>query len=334
MTYPAIPTTLLGGAASNSDGAAGVSVPANAAGAIGTGQAAAHTFIPIAWANEMLVQREVEMVFTNRCRRINFVGKKGDTLRIPFVSDLTCQDFTAGIAVVPQVNPEGLKDMVIDRHKVVAVQHDDVFTMQSQYDLRAAFNKKMGYALAKDLEVAAMEGLAAALAAAYKVVAADGVTQYVAGNAADITDAGLRRMIRRLKDNLVPQNMEDWSLILPPSQEEVMLGIDKFTLFQNIGSTDPVRKGLLGRYYGINTYVTPLCPTVNVTERIGFLMHRDAFAVGVQMNPRFQTQYKLELLGNLMVADTVSGLKGLRVDADNVSASNNRISHAIAFYCK
>lgn len=319
-------------------------------GAAGTAQQAANTFIPIAWHRELLVSREPELRLVDRLTRINFVGKKGDTLRIPFFSNLTTTAFVSGVAVVPQVNPEGKKDMVIDKHEYSAVQLDDVLAMQADYNLRAEFNKQMGIALAKALETNCWKafvgtdyvGTSAALSTTYRVIGGDGETAYSnsgSGNGADLTDAGLRRAIRKLKDNDVPGNMDEWTLLIPPSQEEALLGIDKFVLYQNIGSTDPLRRGLIGRLYGIPTMVSNFCPTVTAADgvtkyRVALLFHKSALAVGVQMNPRFQVQYRVEYLANLMVADQLYGVKALRTDDTDVSSSNYRKSHAIALYCK
>jgi len=323
--YPNIDTTAYGGQ-----------------GAAGSQQAAANTFVPIQWSKEMLIQREPELRLVERLRRINFIGKKGDTLRLPFISDLAVRTFTPGTAVIPQVNAEGKKDMVIDKHEECSVQHDDILTMQSDYNLRAEFNKKMGFALAKGMEDAAWTALQAALSSTYKVIGGDGETTYSStssGNGADLTDAGLRRAIRRLKDNNVPGNLDEWSLIIPPSQEEVLLGIDKFVLYQNIGSTDPLRRGLIGRLYGIPTFVSTNCPTVTAADtttqyRVAGLFHRDCMAVGVQMNVRSQPQSTGEYLANPMVADQLYGVKALRTDDSDVTGSNYRKSHAILLYTK
>ena len=91
--------------------------------------------------------------------------------------------------------------------------------------------------------------------------------------------------------------------------------------------------------YGIPTFVSTNCPTVTAADtttqyRVAGLFHRDCMAVGVQMNVRFQTQYKLEYLANLMVADQLYGVKALRTDDSDVTGSNYRKSHAILLYTK
>lgn len=331
--YPDISTTAYGGQ-----------------GAAGSAQAAANSFIPIAWHRELLVSREPKLQLVDRLTRINFIGRKGDTLRIPFFSNLTTSDFTPGVAVIPQVNAEGKKDLIVNQHVYSAVQLDDVLAMQADYNLRAEFNKQMGIALAKDLETKCWKalvgtdykGTSAALSTTYRVIGGDGETAYAdagTGNASDLTDAGLRRVIRRLKDNNVPDNMDEWALIIPPSQEEALLGIDKFVLYQNIGSTDPLRRGLIGRLYGVPVFVSSFCPRFLAADgvtynRVAIMLHKSAMAVGVQMNPRFQTQYKVEYLANLMVADQLYGVKALRTDDTDVSSSNYRLSHACAIYTK
>lgn len=309
-------------------------------GVAGSAQAAANTFIPKLWSDELLVQREVNLVAANFFKRINFRGKKGDTLVIPLISDVTANDKTATNPVTIQTIAEGSVSLIIDTHKEVSHLFEDILMMQSRYDLRAEYNKKDGYALAKALDTAIYTVILAGLSATYKVIGSDGITQWNAagaGNAADITDIGLRRAIQTLDDNLAPDDGR--CLIIPPSQKNALLGIDKFTLFQNIGRTSELQKGMFGEIYGIPVKVSTNCPTVlsgdGVTvNRVAFLAHKDCVAVAVQQDVRVQAQYKQEYLATLVTSDMVYGIKGLRLSDDDTTATGHRKSQAVAIYCK
>lgn len=320
--YPDISTTAYGGR-----------------GAAGSQQTAANTFVPKQWADEMLMQREVNLILASKCMRINFVGKKGDTLEIPFFSDLSAVSHTAGVAVTPQVNAEGKKSLIIDTHMRVPVQLDGDLERQSKYNLREPINQKMGYALAKAQEDSIWTALIAALSSTYKVAGGDGKTSWSnagAGNGTALSDTGLLRMIQTLDDNLVPDDGKRF-MILPPVAKRNILSLDKFTLVQNIGDNKGIRNGMLGDYYGIPTFMSSNCPEVTAADgttkyRVGIMGHRDAIVSAVQLNVKFETQYKLEYDATLMVADVVYGVKALRTDDDDTTASNHRKSHAILFY--
>lgn len=307
-------------------------------GAAGSAQAAANTFVPKMWADEILIQREVNMVAANFFKRINFRGKKGDTVVIPFISDLTAHAKTGTNPVTLNVNAEGQKSVVIDQHYEVSQLFEDVLMTQSRYDLRSEYTKKAAYALAKSLDSALYTALIAALSSTYKVVGADGSTAYAsagAGNFSNITDIGFRKMIQTLDDNLAPA--EDRCLIIPPSQKNAMLGIDKFVLYQHFGNADSVQRGTFGEIYGIPVKISTNCPEVTAGDgstkgRVAFLAHKDAICTAMQMDVRVQAQYKQEYLGTLVTSDMLYGIKALRTDDDDVTGSSHRKSHAIAIY--
>ena len=305
-------------------------------GAAGSAQAAANTFVPKIWADELLVQREVNMVAANFFKRINFRGKKGDTIVIPFISDLTAYAKAATSPVTLNVIAEGQKSIVINQHYEVSQLFEDVLMTQSRYDLRSEYTKKAAYALAKTLDSAIYTALLAALSSTYKVIGSDGSTaaNTTASNIAQITDAGLRKAIQTLDDNLAPA--EDRCLIIPPSMKNALLGIDKFTLFQHFGNANALQKGVFGEIYGIPVRISTNCPSGTTSDsvayRVAFLAHKDAICTAIQQDVRVQAQYKQEYLGTLVTSDMLYGIKALRTDDSDVTGSNYRKSHAVALY--
>jgi N4-gp56 family major capsid protein len=294
----------------------------------GNVEAASNTFVPAMWADEMLVTRESNLVAARLFKRINHKGKAGDTITLPFISDLSANNKTATQAVTIQYNSEGKIAISLDKHKEVSFIIEDFLKVQSKYDLRSEYVKKAAYAITKQIDTDILDLFHASLAAGYKVIGSDGTTAYATGNEADLTDEGLRAANKLLDDNDVP---DDRFLIIPPSQKKALLGIDKFVLYQNIGRTKEIQTGMFGEIYGIKIYVSTNCDTVG-TARVCVLAHQDAVCCAMQQDIRAQAQYKQENLGTLFTADCIYGVKGLRLDATDVSASNYRKSHAVAIY--
>jgi hypothetical protein len=150
------------------------------------------------------------------------------------------------------------------------------------------------------------------------VIGSDGSTAYTgnSSNAADITDAGIRRMILELDDADVP--MDNRVLIVPPIAANDMLGINRFTEQQFIGSGDAIRTGKIGQIYGVDVFISSNCPTASGNsdaDRVGMLVHKDALVLAEQVGVRSQTQYKQEYLGDLFTSDTIYGVAELRNDA-------------------
>ena len=124
------------------------------------------------------------------------------------------------------------------------------------------------------------------------VIGSNGSTAYNGGssNAADITDAGIRRMLLTLDDADVP--MDNRVLIVPPICANDMLGINRFTEQQFIGSGDAIRTGKIGQIYGVDVYITSNAPSAagnSGADRVGMLMHKDAMVLAEQVGVRSQT---------------------------------------------
>jgi hypothetical protein len=98
-----------------------------------------------------------------------------------------------------------------------------------------------------------------------------------------------------------------------------MLGINRFTEQQYIGSGDAIKTGKIGMIYGCDVYISSNCPTTTTastaTDRVGCLFHKDALCLAEQVGVRSQTQYKQEYLGDLFTSDTIYGVAELRDDA-------------------
>ena len=314
------------------------------AGLAGNAQAAANVFVPKLWSDEILVSREKNLVAANFFKRINHKGKKGDTILIPLISNLTAKDMSqVGAPIAPQVAAEGQKTVSLNKWKEVSKGYNDLLMAQSRYDIRGEYTRKAGYALAEVLDTDIFALFPANLPAAYKVIGSDGITQWDptangnTGNGADITDIGFRRAIQTLEDNLV--DMNGVALFIPPSQKNAMLGIDKFTLFQNIGRNSELQKGTFGEIYGIPVKVSTNLPTVLATDgttsyKVALLAHKDSVCSAVQMDVRTQSQYKIEYLSTFVVSDMIYGVAPLRLDADDTSSSNHRLAEAVALYVK
>jgi len=126
-------------------------------------------------------------------------------------------------------------------------------------------------------------------------------------------------MILLLDNADVP--MDNRSLIVPPIAANDMLGINRFTEQQYIGSGDAIRTGKIGMIYGVDVYISSNCPTTTqsggggATDRVGCLLHKDALVFAEQVGVRSQTQYKQEYLGDLFTSDTIYGVGELRNDA-------------------
>ena len=302
-----------------------------ATGVIGTNHQTTTTaanFIPEIWSDETIAAYKSNLVVAPLVTRLNHKGKKGDTIHIPTPTRGSATAKAANTAVKIQGDTHGTTNLSIDKHYEYSVLIEDITEVQALSSLRKFYTDDAGYALAKQVDTDILtltEGLQGGTvggsdAAAWeKAYIGSGTTFYTgnSSNAADITDAGIRAMLLKLDDADVP--MDNRSLIIPPVCANDLLGINRFTEQQFIGSGDAIKTGKIGQIYGVDVYISSNCPTTTTattaTDRVGVLMHKDALALAEQVGVRSQTQYKQEWLGDLFTSDTIYGVGEMRNDA-------------------
>jgi len=297
--------------------------------ASGVNSGSAANFIPELWSDEVIGAYKSNLVLANLVTKMSHKGKKGDTIHIPSPTRGSASAKSANTQVTISATSASTVDIYINKHYEYSKLVEDIAEVQALASMRKFYTDDAGYALASqvddDLFVIA-EGLQGGTVGGSgtalwetAVIGGDGTTDYVGGtsNATDITDAGIRGMILKLDNADVP--MDNRSLVLPPIASNDLLGINRFTEQQFIGTGDAIKTGKIGQIYGVDVYVTNNCPTISPTSgtnaRVGMLLHKDALVFAEQVGVRTQTQYKQEYLGDLFTADTIYGVGELRNDA-------------------
>jgi len=296
--------------------------------ALGTNQvttSVANNFIPELWSDEVIGAYKSNLVVANLVTKLSHKGKKGDTIYIPVPARGSASAKAANTQVTLSAATNTKVTVSIDKHYEYSKLIEDIAEVQALASMRKFYTDDAGYALAKQVDTdlfALSEGLQGGTvggtgAAAYEnaVIGSNGSTAYTgnSSNAADITDAGIRRMLLTLDNADVP--MDNRVMVVPPICANDMLGINRFTEQQFIGSGDAIKTGKIGQIYGVDIFISSNCPTPAGTDRAGVLMHKDALVLAEQVGVRSQTQYKQEYLGDLFTSDTIYGTAELRNDA-------------------
>ena len=250
------------------------------------------------------------------------------------------------VTLQPFVDQSGVGGITItiNKHKEYSRLIEDIVDVQALPSLRRFYTDDSGYAIAKRVDrdiffqlgsgtnVAAAAGTCIEDPATGNVTSAstwspfvgDGSTVWSptananAGNATDLTDLGIRRMI--LKLDQVDAPMAARYLILPPVAKALLLGVARFTQQAFTGEAGPgnsIRNGLVGNVYAVEVYVSNNLPNAfaangSVGGSVGWLLQRDAAVLVEQMGIRTQQQYKQEFLADLFTADMIYGTGMLR----------------------
>ena len=281
----------------------------------------ANTFIPEIWSDEIVAAYKRSLVMANLVKKMNFKGKKGDTVHIPAPNRGTASAKTASTQVNLIAATEGEIVVNINNHFEYSRLIEDITEAQALSSLRQFYTDDAGFALGRQVDTSlirlgrgARGGNAANQAYTGGIIGSTGAA-YTSGtsNAAAIADAGIRRAIQLLDDQDVP--MDGRSLVVPPVARNSMLGINRFTeqAFKGNGST--LINGEFGDIYGVKVYVTTNCDNAAgnaAADRVALMFHRDWAVLVEQLGIRSQTQYKQEWLGTLFTADTLYGAAELR----------------------
>ena len=107
--------------------------------ALGTDQITVTTadkFIPDVWAMETLRATEDALVMAPLVKRYDsLVEKRGDTIHIPNLSNLSANDKSANTQVTLQTVTETETTININKHKETSFLVEDIVKVQSNYDL-------------------------------------------------------------------------------------------------------------------------------------------------------------------------------------------------------
>ena len=278
----------------------------------------AATFIPEIWSDEIVAAYKKNLVAANLVKRMNFRGKKGDTVNIPVPTRGSASAKAASTQVTLIAATESNIPVLIDKHYEYSRLIEDIVEVQALASMRQFYTDDAGYALAKQVDtdiirlgrgVQGGDGTAAYTGA---FSGADGTTAYT-GTAGALTDAAIRRSIQRLDDADVP--MDGRFLIVPPSSRNTLMGLARYTeqaFVGEAGSANTIRNGQIGDLYGVPVYVSSNADTATDGDRICLLGHKDFAVLVEQQGVRAQTQYKQEYLGTLFTSDTLYGVKELR----------------------
>jgi N4-gp56 family major capsid protein len=276
------------------------------------------TFIPEVWSDEIIAAYKKNLVAANLVKKMNFKGKKGDTVHIPAPTRGDASAKAASTQVTLIAATESEKTVSINQHWEYSRLIEDIVEAQALSSLRQFYTDDAGYALAKKVDSVLVQlgrkanggDGTAGYTGAYS--GADGTTAYT-GTAGALTDAAIRRSIQRLDDNDVP--MDGRFLIVPPSTRNTLMGIARFTEQAFVGETgagNTIRNGEVGNVYGIPVFVSTNADTATDGDRICMLAHKDFAVLVEQMGIRTQTQYRQEYLGTLFTADVLFGADELR----------------------
>ena len=308
----------------------------------------AANFIPEIWSDEIVAAYKKNLVLANLVMKMNFKGKKGDTVHIPTPTRGSASAKAAETAVTLIAATESVVDISINKHYEYSRLIEDIVEAQALNSMRQFYTADAGYALARQVDTDLVQlgrsanggSTGAQYGSAY--IGGDGTTtfDYTAntntGNASALTDASIRRTIQRLDDNDTP--MDNRFFLIPPSSRNTLMGLARYTEQAFIGDGNAIRNGEIGNLYGIPVFTSSNADSASATAayptsgtaiaRVCLMGHKDAMVLVEQVGVRSQVQYKQEYLATLFTSDTLYGVAALR-SAATVGAAKSSAMFAL-----
>jgi N4-gp56 family major capsid protein len=292
----------------------------------------AEKFIPEIWSDEIVAAYKKNLVLANIVMKMNFKGKKGDTVHIPAPTRGSASAKAASTAVTLIADTETEVLVNINQHFEYSRFIEDIVEAQALNSLRQFYTADAGYALAKQVDTSLIQlgrvanGGSTGARYGSAFVGGDGTTafDYTAntntGNASALTDAAIRRTIQRLDDNDTP--MDGRFFVIPPSSRNTLMGLSRYTEQAFVGNGNAIRTGEIGNLYGIPVFTSSNADSASATAafptsgsaiaRVCLMGHKDAMVLVEQVGIRSQTQYKQDYLATLFTSDTLYGVKAMR----------------------
>lgn len=266
----------------------------------------ADVFLPEEWAAIPEVARDENLVMAGLVNRRDSDAKgRGDRVHIPFVSQVSANAKSANTEVTFNAPTETAVTVTLNRHFESSVLIEDRADTQSAYDLAMLYGKRIGYAIAEQIDTD-LTGLYS------------GLSQTVGTGHTSLTEANVVRAIEYLDTANAPQS--DRSFVVHPSAMNALRQIGRFTEYQTTGqSTAPMvggNGGLVGDVFGVRVYMSTNIQRVSGTPGIdhNLLFHKDAFCLIMQKSVSVEVERKATWLGTAHVASALWGYAELRDD--------------------
>jgi hypothetical protein len=306
--------------------------------ALGTGQITTTTgasFVPELWSDDIAARYKHNLVVANNITQWDHSDKPGGIVEVPAPTRSAATNIfgSQGAALTFTAPTENNFTITINQHWATPKQIPDIAEKQFLSSYRKFITDDIGYSLAVAIDSFLWQTarlLAGTTLDGGVIIASDGATLWNpaangnAGNASNLTDAGIRRIMQSLDDNDVPGTERFFAI--PPVEKNRLLGNGRFTeqaFTGEAGGSNPIRTGKVGNLYGMDVYVSANSPFVAATNGTtmvrGVLMaHKDSMILVNQILPRVQSQYKLEFLSDVLVADAAFGAAVVRAENNPV----------------
>jgi len=264
-------------------------------------------FSPDIWSKQVLRATESNLVLARSVNRgFEDDASVGKTVKVASIGNLTARAKTENTAIVYETVAETATTITLNIWSYAAVGIEDIVKVQSIVDVQNEYQRKLGYALARDIDTKLATDFA-------------GFSQVVGTLGTAVSDANVLAAVKLLDDADVPQ--DDRFFVMTPAEKVAKLALDRWSNALYIGTGNmPVKNGMLGDMYGLNLAVTTNLVKPAAGQANNGVFHRDALALVVQRTPRTHLFYDVDFFTWKLASEVIYGHQEMR-DAFGVLAN-------------
>jgi hypothetical protein len=256
-------------------------------------------FSPDIWSKQVLRATEANLVLARSVNRgFEDDASVGKTVKVASIGNLAARAKVENTAIVYETVAETATTITLNIWSYAAIGVEDIVKVQSIVDVQNEYQRKLGYAIAKDIDTKMATDLG-------------GFSQTVGTLGTAASDANVLAAIKLLDDADVPQ--DDRFFVMTPAEKVAKLALDRWSNALYIGTGQmPVRNGMLGDMYGLNLAVTTNLVKPAGGQANNAIFHRDALALVVQRTPKTHLFYDIDVFTWKLATEVIYGHQEMR----------------------
>ena len=256
-------------------------------------------FSPDIWSKQVLRATESNLVLARSVNRgFEDDASVGKTVKVASIGNLAARAKTENTAIVYETVAETATTITLNLWSYAAVGIEDIVKVQAIVDVQNEYQRKLGYALAKDIDTKLATDIG-------------GFSRNVGTLGTAASDANVLSAVKLLDDQDVPQ--DDRFFIMTPAEKVAKLALDRWSNALYIGTgNNPVRNGMLGDMYGLNLAVTTNLVKPSAGQANNGIFHRDAIALVQQRSPKMHLFYDIDFFTWKLASEVIYGHQMMR----------------------
>jgi len=255
-------------------------------------------FSPDIWSKQVLRAAESNLVLAKSVNRgFEDDASVGKSVKVASIGNLAARAKTENAVITYETVAETATTITLNIWSYAAVGIEDIVKVQSIVDTQNEYQRKLGYAVAKDIDTKLATDIG-------------GFSQTVGTLGTAVSDANVLAAVKLLDDADVPQ--EDRFFIMSPAEKVAKLALDRWSNALYIGNPKPVKTGMLGDMYGLNLAVTTNLVKPAGGQANNGIFHRDALALVVQRTPKTHIFYDIDTFSWKLAVEVIYGHQEMR----------------------